>query len=124
MDDIVTNNLTYSQFVDKLVKPPHTILETLTPDKVNLLHMVLGMSGEAGELLDNIKKYVIYNKSIDLINIIEELGDLLFYIEGIKNILQIKDREILMYNITKLSKRYEELTYSDKAAVERKDKDE
>lgn len=123
-DISLDNNLTYSQFVTKLIKDPEEIKESLTPQKINLLHMVLGISGEAGEILDSIKKYVIYNKPIDLINIIEELGDLLFYIEGIKNELHITEKEILSYNVTKLSKRYESLSYSDKDAVERKDKNE
>lgn len=123
-DMALDNNLTYSQFVAKLIKDPEEIKESLTPQKINLLHMVLGISGEAGEILDSIKKYVIYNKPIDLINIIEELGDLLFYIEGIKNELHITEKEILSYNVTKLSKRYESLSYSDKDAVERKDKNE
>ena len=121
---LINENITYSQFVEVLIKDPEEIRESLTPQKINLLHMVLGISGEAGELLDSIKKYVIYNKPIDLINIIEELGDLLFYIEGIKNELHITEKEILSYNVTKLSKRYKSLSYSDKAAVERKDKNE
>ena len=122
MDDIATNNLTYSQFVAALIKPPEELLKSLSPEQMNLIHMAMGVSGEAGELLDSIKKFAIYNKPLDVINIIEELGDLLFYIEGIKNALHITEKEILNYNVTKLSKRYESLSYSDKAAVERKDK--
>lgn len=121
---IIDNNITYAQFVATLIKDPNHIADTLTLEQINLLHMILGISGEAGELLDTIKKHVIYNKSLDIENIIEELGDLMFYIEGIKNALNITDSQILQHNVTKLSKRYESLSYSDKAAVERKDKNE
>lgn len=119
---MIDNNITYAQFVAALVKPPEELLNSLSPEQMNLIHMVMGISGEAGELLDAIKKFAIYNKPLDITNVIEELGDLMFYIEGIKNALNITDSEILQHNITKLSKRYESLSYSDKAAVERKDK--
>lgn len=118
------NNITYSEFVAALIKPPEELLKSLSPEQMNLIHMAMGISGEAGELLDTIKKFAIYNKPLDMTNIIEELGDLMFYIEGIKNALDITDSQILQFNVNKLSKRYESLSYSDKAAVERKDKNE
>ena len=51
--------------------------------------MVVGVSGEAGELLDAVKKAVIYRKPLDLENVIEELGDLEFYMEGLRQGLEI-----------------------------------
>lgn len=38
------------------------ILVTFQPTMVNGWH--IGISGEAGELLDAVKKYAVYNKSI------------------------------------------------------------
>jgi NTP pyrophosphatase (non-canonical NTP hydrolase) len=113
----------YKQFVKTLMKPGADILETMTPHRVDLVHLAMGVSGEAGELLDSIKKTVIYGKSIDRENIVEELGDLKFYIRGIQNVLEISDSEIEKHNRAKLAKRYEGLTYTDKAAQERKDKE-
>lgn len=122
--DASNNNITYSEFVAKLIKSPEELLQNLTPEQMNLIHMVMGISGEAGELLDAVKKFAIYNKPLDVNNVIEELGDLMFYIEGIKNALQISDAEILQRNVTKLSKRYTQLTYSDEAAINRVDKND
>jgi NTP pyrophosphatase (non-canonical NTP hydrolase) len=45
-----------------------------------LLHAALGMSTEAGEFLDQLKKHFFYSKMLDLTNLHEELGDLLWYI--------------------------------------------
>lgn len=104
-----------------LVKNPRDILETIKPKQMNLLHMGVGVAGEGGELLDAVKKYAIYNKPLDLENVIEELGDLEFYMEGIRLELGITREETLEANILKLSKRYEK-GYSDKAAQERADK--
>lgn len=50
----------------------------LTPDirkRVRLLHCVLGMSGEVGELADAFKKSVFYQEELDETHLIEEIGD-------------------------------------------------
>lgn len=111
----------HSDLVRKLKKKPELILQAMTPLKADLIHMVMGIAGEAGELLDAVKKHTIYNKPLDVENIIEELGDLDFYTEGLRQILGLSRDEILTHNIAKLSKRYQD-GYSDKAAQERADK--
>jgi NTP pyrophosphatase (non-canonical NTP hydrolase) len=112
----------HGKMVKALVKPGEAIIASLTPEKADALHMAVGVAGESGELLDAIKKYVIYNKDVDLENVIEELGDLEFYMEGLRQRLGITRQETLAANIVKLSKRYKAATYSDKAAQERADK--
>lgn len=86
--------------------------------------MAVGVSGEAGELLDAIKKVAVYRKPVDRANVVEELGDLEFYMEGLRQGLGITREETLLANINKLSKRYEGLKYSDSAAQTRADKQE
>ena len=113
--------VTYAGMVQALAKPGKAIIETMTPQQAHLLHMAVGVAGEAGELLDAIKKHVIYNKPIDLGNAIEELGDLEFYMEGLRQGLIVTREEVLAKNTAKLSKRYA-AGYSDKAAQERADK--
>jgi len=84
--------------------------------------MATGVSGEAGELLDAVKKAVIYDKILDRDNVIEELGDLEFYMEGVRQLLEISREETLSRNMEKLVVRYHNYQYSDAAAQERKDK--
>lgn len=108
--------------VQNLVKPGSEIVNELTPHQASLIHMALGISGEAGELLDAIKKSSIYQKPIDMQNIIEELGDLEFYMEGLRQELKITREQTIQGNISKLSKRYESMKYSNQAAIERNDK--
>jgi len=112
----------YSDMVSALAKSGDDIIASLTPEKAHLLHMAVGISGEAGELLDAVKKHVIYNKVIDRENVIEELGDIEFFMEGIRQGLNIRREETLSHNIAKLSIRYNGLKYSDKSAQERADK--
>jgi len=112
----------YSGFVKSLAKKGEDIVATLTPQKVDLLHHAVGISGEAGELLDAVKKHVVYNKDVDRENVVEELGDLKFYTQGIMNNLGITHAEIEASNRKKLEARYASLTYTDEAAQLRADK--
>ena len=111
----------HAQLVRDLKKPAHDIYKDLSPRSLDLIHMIMGISGEAGELLDAVKKATIYNKPIDISNIVEELGDLEFYLEGLRQILGLSRQYILDQNIAKLRVRYGQ-KYSDKAAQDRVDK--
>lgn len=102
----------------KFVEEKRKVMPNVTLDR---LHMAVGISGEAGELIDAIKKEWVYNKPSDTLNIREELGDLLFYIQGMCNIEKCTIPQLLGENIRKLTKRYPN-KYSDKDAQERKDK--
>lgn len=112
----------YTDMVSRLVKPGRDIMTDLDPKKAEAMHMAIGVAGEAGELLDAIKKHVIYNKPLDINNLIEELGDIEFFIEGIRQIFSLNRVNILEENIYKLSKRYGSGTYSNEQAQTRADK--
>lgn len=86
------------------------------------MHAALGISGEAGELADCIKKEIIYGKPLDRANLVEELGDLRFYIQATMMLYGISEQEVLQQNANKLCVRYKSLRYSDEAAVSRSDK--
>lgn len=68
--------LAHQNMVRKLAKNPTEILASLDPKKSHLLHMFVGIMDEVYELsiaqTNNHKK-----------NIVEELGDMLFYTEGL-----------------------------------------
>lgn len=113
----------HSQLVANLIKPGQEILDSLTPEKIHLIHMAIGVCGEAGELADAIKKYAVYVKPLDLDNVIEELGDLEFYMEGIRQALNISRELTLQNNVDKLSVRYSSGKYSNKQAQDRADKE-
>lgn len=116
------SDFTHAQMVEGLVKSPYRILESLTASQVDLVHAVLGISGEAGELLDAVKKHAIYGKELDRENVIEELGDLEFYMEQLRQRLDIRREETLEHNMAKLGERYKGHRYSDEQAISRNDK--
>ena len=114
--------ISHDDMVKKLFKNGDVILSTITPDQLTRLHAVVGISGEAGELLDAVKKETMYNKKPDIENIIEELGDLEFYMEALRQAYDITREQTIRANIAKLGVRYSSGTYSDKQAQERADK--
>ena len=105
-----------------LAKDGAVIKQEITPEQANLLHMGVGAAGEAAELLDAIKKHVIYQKPLDVENVKEELGDLLFYMSNLMQSVGLSFEEILQHNIDKLSVRYSKGSYSNAQAQERADK--
>lgn len=112
----------YAQFVGDLCKPGQQIVSTMLPSEAHLIHMAMGVAGEAGELLDAIKKATIYKKKLDIENVVEELGDIEFFMQGIRNELCLSRDLVLQKNHEKLRKRYPVGVYSDGQANARADK--
>ncbi len=114
-------DLNYPEFVNGLAKPGEHIIRDLNPSKAHLLHMASAAMGEAGELFDAIKKHAIYGKQLDQENVFEELGDIEFYLQGIRNEFGWSREDVLAANVLKLRARYPN-GYTDKSAIERLDK--
>ena len=112
----------YRTFVRALCKAGSIIAEELTPDDAHRLHMAVGASGEAGELLDAIKKACIYRKPLDIANVKEECGDILFYVTGLLDSINANLDEVISENMAKLSTRYQSMAFSNAAAIARVDK--
>ena len=89
--------------------------------KTETFHGIIGVAGEAGELLDAAKKAVFYNHELDKENLREEIGDIMWYIAAIIRSEGWDIESILQENIDKLRKRYPE-SFSSELARERFDK--
>ena len=90
-----------------------------------LLHSAIGLSTEAGELLDALKKNIFYAKPLDLVNVEEEAGDLLWYLAILFDALKLNPYDVMRKNIAKLKARYPQKFESEQAitrdlAAERK----
>jgi len=94
----------------------------LTDHQAHLLHMALGLVGEAGEIMEAVLDYIATNK-LDLPNCVEESGDLSFYHESFRQWVGFSRDNALAANFEKLSKRYKGHQYSDEAAIARADKE-
>lgn len=75
-------------------------------DRQTLLHAVLGIAGESGEIVDAFKKSHVRKTEINTAHLIEELGDLRWYMELACICLNTTLEEVEHLNIEKLRKRY------------------
>ena len=114
--------ITHAELVKNLCKDSDQIMDDLNSFDCHNIHMIMGVAGEVGELLDAIKKSVIYRKELDMQHVIEEMGDIEFYLEGLRQGLELTREEILAANIEKLQKRYESGKFSNQEANARADK--
>ncbi len=71
-----------------------------------LLHGLIGVCTEVGEGQDALKKAIIYGKELDEKNLIEELGDKLWYIALALDALGATMSEAMLMNLHKLAVRY------------------
>ena len=75
-------------------------------DKMTLEHIALGTAGEAGELADEIKKHVYHGHDLDVDHLINEGGDVLWYLARLATRLGTTLEEMASRNLRKLEKRY------------------
>lgn len=81
------------------------------PVQVNpaqLNHAVVGMTGDVGELASALEKFIYYGQDFDRVNIIEELGDIMWYIAEACSAVGVPLEYVMGRNIAKLRKRYPE----------------
>lgn len=75
-------------------------------NKMDLLHAAMGICTEAGELQDQLKRYIFYGKQLDVVNLEEELGDICWYVAILCKALGVDWENALKKNIAKLKARY------------------
>lgn len=80
-----------------------------------LLHAGIGMVTEAGEFIDQLKKHLFYRKELDLVNLKEELGDILWYVAIAMSALETDFPTEMDRVIRKLRARFPDKFSDDKA---------
>lgn len=91
-------------------------------DLARVLHAATGMAGEAGEVIDSVKKTVYYGKPLNKEHLLEETGDILWYMAIMLHQLGSSFEEVMQKNVDKLNKRYPQ-GFSEQDAIQRKDKE-
>jgi NTP pyrophosphatase (non-canonical NTP hydrolase) len=96
-------NLTIEQY-------SHMSLRTVneTNFRSDITNACMGIAGESGELVEMFKKILFHDKPLDKEKVVNELGDICFYINWLACSLGITWDEILTTNIVKLQARYPE----------------
>ena len=71
-----------------------------------LTNGVMGLCGEAGEASDIVKKHLFQGHELNREKLIDELGDVAWYIAETAYALDVKLEDVLVHNIEKLKRRY------------------
>ena len=82
--------------------------------RVNLriLHALMGLQTETGELTDAVKRHIFYGAELDKVNLVEEIGDVFWYIAILMDELKVEVGDkasfehAMKVNIEKLRARY------------------
>lgn len=98
MSNVLTE---YSKWVDRMCTP--------RVDELGLTYAALGLAGETGEVVERIKKIVRDRhgkpNEEDKDYLILELGDVLWYITRLANLLNVPLEYILQSNVEKIEDR-------------------
>lgn len=78
----------------------------------------MGLSGEAGEVTDLIKKELFHGHKEEPEKVLKELGDVLHYLSGLATMYGYTLDEVARTNIKKLSERYAD-GFSKEASINR-----
>jgi len=98
----------YQQLALRTEHTPALFNEKVEPGRERVLHGLMGVCTEAGELMDPLKRELIYGKGLDEVNVMEECGDLLWYIALALDAAGYTMEEAMEKNIAKLRARYPE----------------
>jgi NTP pyrophosphatase (non-canonical NTP hydrolase) len=82
---------------------------------LKIIHAVMGMVTEAGELMDAVKRHLIYGKSLDFVNLMEENGDSFWYQALLARASGFTFDQSMDRNIAKLLKRFPEKFNEERA---------
>ena len=85
----------------------------------NVIHAALGIGGEAGEILDDIKKVAFNNRALDNKHLIAEISDVMWYLNLLVASLGTTWGHVLSVNIAKLEARYPDLKYDADRSLNR-----
>lgn len=87
-------DITHPELVATLVKPGEIIAAEMTAKEADLWHGATGVAGETTEILEAAIKGEIEGE-IDHENMVEELGDMEFYLEQVRTNLGITREDVL-----------------------------
>ncbi|MGZ8413893.1 MAG: nucleoside triphosphate pyrophosphohydrolase family protein [Gemmatirosa sp.] len=91
----------YQQLAARTIRPGRA------PEQA-LANWALGLTGEAGEVAEHVKKHLFHGGSLDRTAVVKELGDILWYVAAMAGAVGASLDEIGETNVAKLRRRYPE----------------
>lgn len=78
---------------------------TATESSRNIYYMTMGLTGEAGEIANKVKKIMRDAREIDREDLAKEIGDVLWYVAGLCTVLDLDLDDVAEANLKKLADR-------------------
>lgn len=94
--------------INEYQKLAMTTLNKELNEKEILMNAVMGLCGESGETIDIVKKHFFHGHELDRKHLIEEMGDVAWYLAELATALDVDLEDVLAMNIDKLKARYPE----------------
>lgn len=102
----------FKEHLDNVINPSWNFAKRCKTPEDHILNAVLGLGGEAGEVVDQIKKALYHTTKPEGFHrekIVSELGDVFFYAIKFMELMGISLEECIVANKTKLESRHPEL---------------
>ena len=80
-----------------------------TLEREPIVGFALGLAGESGEVVDDIKKKYYHGRDVDPNHTLEELGDVMWYVANIATQMGASLEDIMVNNVKKLTERYPQM---------------
>lgn len=74
--------------------------------RIALAILAIGLCGESGEVAELLKKYIGHGHDLCVDDVLNELGDVLWYVASLAEAMDSSLESVASMNITKLMKRY------------------
>jgi len=109
----------YSSAAIKLESDSHMAHAIRMSEMPRTIHALIGLQSEVGELADAVKKRVFRGDALDKTNILEECGDILWYLNLMVDSCGSTLDKVMHMNIAKLEARYKERQFKAEASRDR-----
>lgn len=76
------------------------------PEEHDVRNYAMGLAGEAGEVVELVKKHAYHGHPLDAERVAEELGDVLFYVAAMATACGLSLEQVADKNVEKLRQRY------------------
>ena len=97
--DIADGAISFYEFNESIIRTSDKSLD-------DLHEAAIGIGEEAGEVQGVLKKYLFHSHELDKTKLMEEIGDLFWYLFQVCRVLKISIYDIMDLNIKKLRDRY------------------
>jgi len=117
--------MTNEQYTELALRTaPHVTDIHIEPRNEYLLLGVIGLAGEAGELLELVKKHIFHGHPLDPQKVLKELGDVEWYANLLRDYFGFTLEQVHEANIAKLAARYPNGFFSSERSQNRAAGDE